>query len=161
MSAIGSRSILAPANTSPESEVASNLGPGRSDRRSEAREQALGLFYEASTKGVDPREIAQAQIVAVESDVMSLIVGVAERMTEIDALIERFATGWTIKRMPEIDVLVLRLAIYELLARPEVPTAVVLDEAVELAKTFSTDDSGRFVNGVLAAIAREPNVRGQ
>lgn len=139
----------------------SNLGTGRPDRRSEAREQALGLLYEASTKDLDPRKVADAQIVGVEPDVMSLIVGVAERVEEIDALIERFATGWSIKRMPEIDVLVLRLATYELLARPEVPTAVVLDEAVELAKTFSTDDSGRFVNGVLASIARDPNVRGQ
>jgi N utilization substance protein B len=141
--------------------VSANLGPGRPDRRSEAREQALGLLYEASTKDVDPRRIAEAQIVAVESEVMALVVGVADRVEEIDSLIERFATGWTIQRMPAIDVLVLRLAIYELLARPAVPTAVILDEAVELAKTFSTDDSGRFVNGVLAAIAKDPLVRGQ
>jgi transcription antitermination protein NusB len=141
--------------------VSSNLGSGRPDRRSEAREQALGLLYEASTKDIDPRVVADAQIVAVDSDVLSLVVGVSERGPEIDALIERFATGWTIQRMPAIDVLVLRLAIYELLARPDVPTAVVLDEAVELAKTFSTDDSGRFVNGVLAAIAKDPQVRGQ
>jgi len=141
--------------------VSSNLGSGRPDRRSEAREQALGLLYEASTKDIDPRVVADAQIVAVDSDVLSLVVGVSERGPEIDALIERFATGWTIQRMPAIDVLVLRLGIYELLARPDVPTAVVLDEAVELAKTFSTDDSGRFVNGVLAAIAKDPQVRGQ
>ena len=141
--------------------MSSNLGSGRPDRRSEAREQALGLLYEASTKDIDPRVVADAQIVAVDSDVLSLVVGVSERGPEIDALIERFATGWTIQRMPAIDVLVLRLAIYELLARPDVPTAVVLDEAVELDKTFSTDDSGRFVNGVLAAIAKDPQVRGQ
>lgn len=141
--------------------MSTNLGSGRPDRRSEAREQALGLLYEASSKDIDPRVVAEAQIVAVDSDVLSLVVGVSERGPEIDALIERFATGWTIQRMPAIDVLVLRLAIYELLARPEVPTAVVLDEAVELAKTFSTDDSGRFVNGVLAAIAKDPQVRGQ
>ncbi|MFM8945458.1 MAG: transcription antitermination factor NusB, partial [Actinomycetota bacterium] len=116
--------------------MSSNLGSGRPDRRSEAREQALGLLYEASTKDIDPRVVAEAQIVAVDSDLLSLVVGVSERGPEIDALIERFATGWTIQRMPAIDVLVLRLAIYELLARPEVPTAVVLDEAVELAKTF-------------------------
>ena len=141
--------------------MSSNIGAGRPDRRSEAREMALGLLYEASTKGIDPRRVVEAQIVPIDSDVESLVAGVADRVQEIDSLIERFATGWSIDRMPAIDVLVLRLAIYELLARPDVPTAVVLDEAVELAKTFSTDDSGRFVNGVLASVAKDPHVRGQ
>jgi len=84
--------------------------------------------------------------------------GVADRSSVIDELISSHARDWSIERMPTIDVIVLRIGIYELLDRPEVPVAVVIDEAVELAKTFSTDDSGRFVNGVLAAVAKK--VRG-
>ena len=69
-------------------------------------------------------------------------------------MIAAHAQGWTLERMPAIDRTVLRIAGFELLDRPDVPVAVVLDEAVELAKRFSTDDSGRFVNGVLASIAK-------
>ena len=74
---------------------------------------------------------------------------------ELDEAISRFATGWSLERMPTLDLLILRLAAFELRRRPDVPTAVAIDEAVELAKRFSTDDSGRFINGVLASIARE------
>jgi N utilization substance protein B len=63
--------------------------------------------------------------------------------------------------MPALDRAILRLAIFELMARPDVPVAVVIDEAVELAKRFSTDDSGRFVNGVLAAVAKQTRTSGQ
>ena len=69
-------------------------------------------------------------------------------------MISENAKGWPLDRMPALDRAILRLAIWELTDRPDVPTAVVIDEAVELAKRFSTDDSGRFVNGVLATIAR-------
>jgi N utilization substance protein B len=82
-----------------------------------------------------------------------LVEGVQDRREEIDDLLATHARGWTLQRMPVIDRTVLEIATYELLARPEVPTAVVIDEAVELAKRFSTDDSGRFVNGMLATIA--------
>jgi N utilization substance protein B len=87
-----------------------------------------------------------------------LVVGVGARATEIDAAIADKARDWPLNRMPVIDLSVMRLATYELMARPDVPLAVVIDEAVELAKRFSTDHSGRFVNGVLAAIAAD--VRG-
>jgi N utilization substance protein B len=80
---------------------------------------------------------------------------VQDRRDEIDTLLTDHARGWTLERMPVIDRTVLRIATYELLARPDVPTAVVIDEAVELAKRFSTDDSGRFVNGMLSAIAKK------
>jgi len=78
---------------------------------------------------------------------------VSERRVEIDSLITGAAIGWDIARMAVVDRNVLRLATAELLAEPEVPTAVILNEAVELASAFSTDDSGRFVNGVLATVA--------
>jgi N utilization substance protein B len=88
---------------------------------------------------------------------------VEARRADLDAVIAAHARGWTMERMPTIDRNVLRIAAYELAERPDVPVAVVIDEAVELAKRFSTDDSGRFVNGVLAAIApvlREGGSRG-
>ena len=75
------------------------------------------------------------------------------RRTEIDALIGDAAIGWDLDRMAVVDRNVLRLAVAELLACPDVPTAVILNEAVELASAYSTDDSGRFVNGVLATLA--------
>ena len=77
----------------------------------------------------------------------------------IDELIAAHAIDWTLDRMPVVDRAVLRMATFELLARPDVPTGVVISEAVELAKQYSTDESGRFVNGVLATIARESSGR--
>ena len=81
-----------------------------------------------------------------------LVAGVGEHRERLDAAIAARAKGWTLERMPVIDLNVLRIASFELAERPDVPVAVVLDEAVELAKRFSTDDSGRFVNGVLSAL---------
>jgi N utilization substance protein B len=86
---------------------------------------------------------------------VALVRGVAGRGEELDGLISRFAKGWSLDRMPVLDRTVLRLASYELLAGDEPPVGVVISEAVELAKRYSTDDSGRFVNGVLSSIAGE------
>jgi len=80
--------------------------------------------------------------------------GVEHGRVDIDALIASHSKGWTLERMPAIDRTILRIATYELVSRTDTPVAVIIDEAVELAKRFSTDDSGRFVNGVLAAVAR-------
>jgi N utilization substance protein B len=89
----------------------------------------------------------------VDHVVRLLVLGVMEHQKDIDACIATHSTGWTIDRMPALDRNILRVATFELKHRNDVPTAVVLDEAVELAKRFSTDDSGRFVNGVLSAVA--------
>ena len=124
------------------------------DPRSVAREAALSLLYEAETKSIPPRSVLDAQVVAVDDDVAVLVRGVEEHADHIDALIDAHADGWTIERMASLDRNVLRIATFELIGRPDVPTAVILDEAVELAKRFGTDDSGRFVNGVMSAIAR-------
>jgi N utilization substance protein B len=125
------------------------------DERSEARERALSLLYEAEAKGMGAGAVVDALPVAPDPLAELLVRGVESERTRIDDLITRHAKGWTLTRMAQVDRTVLRIATFELLSRPEVPVAVVLDEAVELAKRFSTDDSGRFVNGVLAAIARE------
>jgi len=128
---------------------------GIEDPRSVARESALTLLYEAESKGITPAAVVAAQVIPVEEVVRVLVLGVMEYQPRIDASITDHSTGWTIERMPVLDRNILRLATFELMHRQEVPTAVILDEAVELAKRFSTDDSGRFVNGVLSAIAAD------
>jgi N utilization substance protein B len=125
------------------------------DARSEARERALGLLYEADAKGLAAGDVLAALPVPPDPLAVLLTEGVQEHHERIDALIGAHARGWTLARMPVIDRTVMRIATFELLERPDVPSAVVLNEAVELAKRFSTDDSGRFVNGVLSAIARD------
>ena len=125
------------------------------DERSDARERALHLLYEAQSKGVSIEEVINAQVVEPEELVLVLARGAESSSTRADELIEDKSRGWTLKRMPVLDLAIMRMALFELLERSDVPTAVVLDEAVDLAKRFSTDDSGRFVNGVLAAIASE------
>ena len=123
--------------------------------RREARERALSLLYEAEVKDRPPKVILDEQPVVPEPFVVALVVGVGQRGIDIDALIERFAIDWTLERMPAIDRNVLRIAVYELLERADVPVAAIISEAVELAKRYSTDDSGRFVNGILASLATE------
>lgn len=125
------------------------------DERSDARERALILLYEADTKGVTPRVAASAQIVRPDALTTEIVEGVEDHRARLDDAIARHARGWTLARMPLLDLTIMRIAGFELLGRPEVPVAVVLDEAVELAKRFSTDDSGRFVNGVLSALVGE------
>ena len=122
---------------------------------SQARERALTLLYEADVKGISPREVLANQIVDPDPLTTLLVEGVADDYDLLNEMISANARGWTIERMPSLDRAVLRLAITELRKRPDVPIAVVIDEAVSLAKRFSTDDSGRFVNGMLSTVARE------
>lgn len=127
----------------------------RPDERSDARERALYLMYEAQSKGITPIDAIDLQVIEPDELTRLIVRGVAEHQDRLDAAIEARATGWTLARMPVIDLNVLRIGAFELAERADVPTAVVLDEAVELAKQFSTDDSGRFVNGVLAALVAD------
>ena len=127
----------------------------RPDERSDARERALYMLYEAHSKGIAPAATIDLQVVEPDELTQELVRGVDRLLADLDAQISAKAKGWTLSRMPVLDLSVMRLATYELIERPHVPTAVVLNEAVELAKRYSTDDSGRFVNGVLAAIAAD------
>lgn len=133
--------------------------PGGVGSRREARERALALLYEAETKDHSGIEVLAAQPVAVEDHAADLVRGVTEHRGDLDGTIGRHARGWTVARMPVVDRTVLRMAAYELLHRPDVPRNVAINEAVELVKRYSTDDSGRFVNGVLSAIAAEAAAR--
>lgn len=123
--------------------------------RREARERALGLLYEADAKGVTPDEVIAEQPVPPDEFAIDIVHGVGVHQEQTDELIRRYAKGWTLERMPVIDRTLVRMAIYELAHRPDVPTAAIISEAVELAKRYSTDDSGRFVNGMLGRIAEE------
>jgi transcription antitermination protein NusB len=125
------------------------------DRRSDARERALYLLYEAETKGISPVDALELQIVEPDEMTTTLVRGVAEHRDRLDAAIDARATGWSLARMPVLDLSVLRIGAFELAERHDVPVAVVIDEAVELAKRFSTDASGRFVNGVLSALTQD------
>jgi N utilization substance protein B len=84
---------------------------------------------------------------------VTLVEGVTEHRARIDDVLSEHSEGWALQRMPAVDRAVLRMGLYELLWATDVPDAVVIDEAVELAKSLSTDDSPRFVNGVLGRIA--------
>ncbi|HEY5424233.1 MAG TPA: transcription antitermination factor NusB [Ilumatobacteraceae bacterium] len=122
------------------------------DERSDSRERAMMLLYEAESKGVPAGDVLDAQISEADDLTTFLVQGVEANRERLDAVISEHARGWTLARMPAIDRTVLRIAGFELLGNRDVPVAVVLNEAVELAKRFSTDDSGRFVNGVLSAL---------
>ncbi len=123
--------------------------------RREARERALALLYEAEAKAETPAAVIAGLPVEPDAYAERLVLGVGEHGGAIDGLIRRYARGWKLERMPSIDRAVLRVAIYELLFEPGVPTPAVVSEAVELASEYSTDESGRFVNGLLARIASE------
>jgi transcription antitermination factor NusB len=123
--------------------------------RRAARERALGLLYEAETKGCAGSEVIAQLPVAPDPYTAALVAAVDAERPRIDDWIERFARGWSLARMPALDRAAVRMGAAELLTQADVPTGVVLAETVDLASRFSTDGSGRFVNGLLARIARE------
>ncbi|UGQ13072.1 transcription antitermination factor NusB [Yinghuangia sp. ASG 101] len=129
--------------------------------RTKTRRRALQILFEADQRGGDPVTVLADWVGRSRKDVdsppvaeytMQLVEGVREHRARIDDLISTYAVGWSMDRMPTVDRNVLRLGVYELLWEEGVPDAVVIDEAVELAKEFSTDDSPQFVNGLLARL---------
>jgi N utilization substance protein B len=123
--------------------------------RREARERALGLAYECEQRGLDADKLLAGLDVRVDEYAEQLLRGVNEHRDEIDELLRRFSQHWSLERMPVIDRALLRLGTYELAFEPDTPTGVVINEAVDLAREYSTKDSGRFVNGLLSRIAEE------
>jgi N utilization substance protein B len=126
--------------------------------RHQQRERALSLLYEAELKGESPSQVLEGLPVKPDAYVCTLLGGAESTRVKADGLITAASVGWPLDRMAVIDRLVLRLAVAELLDGDGPPLAVVIDEAVELVKTYSTDESGSFVNGILSTIAAE--VRG-
>jgi N utilization substance protein B len=123
--------------------------------RREARERALELLYEADAKTTTATAVIDGLPVDPDSYASAIAIGVDEHVAELDELLQRHVQGWTIDRMAVLDRTLLRMAAYELAYEPSVPVAVVISEAVELAKQYSTEESGRFVNGVLGSVAKE------
>ena len=124
--------------------------------RTKARKRAVDVLYEADIRSGDRLALLRERIETANPPVpehtVRLVEGVAEHGVRIDELIDRHASGWSIDRLPDVDRAILRMAVFELLWADDVPDAVVIDEAVELAKALSTDDSPGYVNGVLGAI---------
>jgi N utilization substance protein B len=123
--------------------------------RHQQRERALSLLYEAELKGEGPLEVVDALPVPPDAYVRDLLERVVATRDEADRRIAAASESWPLARMAVIDRLVLRLGVAELLDPSGPPVAVVIDEAVELAKDYSTEDSGGFVNGILSTIAAE------
>ena len=124
--------------------------------RSRARKRAVEILYEADLRGRDRLEVLRERIAdghpPVADHAVRLVEGVAEHAARIDELIEAHTHGWSLERLPDVDRAILRMGTFELLWVDDVPDAVVIDEAVELARTLSTDDSPAYVNGVLGGI---------
>ena len=126
--------------------------------RRKARKRALDVLFEADLRGLDAAELLMERTTEASPPVAPyaavLVEGVRAHQDEIDGLIAEHAHGWTLPRLPGVDRALLRIAIFEVLYCPDVPDAVAIDEAVELAKSLSTDESPSFLNGVLGAVAR-------
>jgi N utilization substance protein B len=124
--------------------------------RSKARKRALDVLFESEQRGVDVLETLAGRVAAADPPVseftVELVEGVVAHRYRIDELLTTYSRGWTLDRMPAVDRAVLRLGTFELLWLDDVPDAVVVDQAVELARSLSTDDSPGFVNGVLGRL---------
>lgn len=127
--------------------------------RSKARKRALEVLYEAEVRREPPAEVlgrraaeTGQQPLAEQAFADRLVAGVAEHGERIDELIATYSVGWTLDRMPMVDRNILRLGAYELLWNDEVPDGVAISEAVALATELSTDESPRFVNGLLSRL---------
>ena len=125
--------------------------------RSKARKRALDILFEAEQRGLSVLPLLRDRLPTAEPPIseyaVSLIEGVVAHQARIDELLSSYAIDWTLDRMPPVDRAVLRIAVFELLWVDDVPDAVVVSEAVELATALSTDESPRFINGMLGRMA--------
>jgi len=129
--------------------------------RSKARKQALDLLYETDIRGTNLLETLVARDIPADGPdarpireyTRELVNGVSDNRRKIDELITTYAQGWDMDRLPAVDRNILRLGIYEILWSTSVPTSVAIDEALDLAKELSSDDSSKYIHGVLGRIA--------
>jgi N utilization substance protein B len=129
--------------------------------RSKARKQALDLLYETDIRGTSLVETLVTRDIPAEGPdarpireyTRELVHGVSDNRRKIDELITTYAQGWDMDRLPAVDRNILRLGIYEILWSSSVPTSVAIDEALDLAKELSSDDSAKYIHGVLGRIA--------
>jgi N utilization substance protein B len=128
--------------------------------RRDARRTAIDILYQADVTGEAPDQVLVGWGEAgreIPPFAVELVNGVAQFQPEIDLLLEEHADGWTVARMTALDRTILRVGVQELLHRPDVPPSAAISEAVEATAELSSDESRRFVNGVLGRIARELN----
>lgn len=132
--------------------------------RSKARKRALDVLFAADVRGETQEHALEAEALRAAARperasswpyARDIVQGVIDHADEIDALISDHSTSWPLDRMPAVDRGILRIAVWESRYNPEVPIGVAIDEAVELAKELSTDDSPKFVNGLLTAITKD------
>lgn len=132
--------------------------------RSKARKRALDVLFAADVRGESQEQSLEAEALRAAARperssswpyAREIVQGVIDNATEIDAAIADHTTSWPLDRMPAVDRAILRIAVWESRYNPEVPIGVAIDEAVELAKELSTDDSPKFVNGILTAITKD------
>jgi transcription antitermination protein NusB len=126
--------------------------------RTKARKRALDILFESEARGADPLVVLKERQGTEDAPPVSeyaarLVEGVVERRERIDQLLTEHSEGWSVARMPAVDRTLLRIGLYELLWIDEIDDPVAITEAVELAKQMSTDDSPRFLNGILGRIA--------
>ena len=126
--------------------------------RSKARKRAVDILFEAEQRGIDPQVLVADRVIephteaAVPQYTVDLVEGVSAHRESIDELLATYSQGWTVERMPAVDRALLRIGTWELLYNDDVPDAVAVDEAVDLAGQLSTDDSPSFVNGLLGRL---------
>lgn len=131
--------------------------------RTKARKRALDILYVADLRDIPIAQALEAEAARAASEpareaswlyAREIVDGVSDHLDEIDELIETYAHGWTLARMPIVDRAIVRIGVWELLFNAEVPTGVAISEAVEAATVLSTEDSSGFINGLLAKIAQ-------
>ncbi|MDE0065421.1 MAG: transcription antitermination factor NusB [Acidimicrobiaceae bacterium] len=132
-----------------------NEGPSSIGSRREAREEALGFLYEMEVTGDSLQAALKAKPLPPKDYALEMIEGVAGQVTAYDKRIGAHLMDWTVDRLAVVDRVLARMATWELCERKDVPTGVVLSEAVELASQYSGSESPRFLNGVLRAVANE------
>lgn len=134
---------------------------GRFGGRTLARAQALQLLFQADINNRTVEEVLSGDYAISDGPLdpygQELALGVDSRRYAIDAVIRASSASWSLSRMPVVDRNILRLALYEMIEEDDITVAVAIDEAVELAKAFGTDESPRFINGVLGSIAADVN----
>ncbi|GAB7386832.1 transcription antitermination factor NusB [Bacillaceae bacterium] len=130
-------------------------------KRRQLREKAIQALYEMDMTGVRPEEalqhVLEEEPAAEENDLAflrDLVQGTWMRRGEIDATVSRYLKGWTIDRLANVDRAILRMATYEIVFRDDIPDKVSINEAIELAKRFGTEESAKFINGVLSSILK-------
>jgi len=128
--------------------------------RTKYRKRALDVLYESESRDLDLNGTLEERVARNEPPIneytVTLVEGVTEHREAIDALLAEHSEGWTLDRMPAVDRNLLRIAAFEILHCSDVPDPVAISEAVELATELSTDESPRFINGLLNQIAKLP-----